>query len=112
MAMIVRLMVQVLEQPATAGCGTATLLLRSVLNGYRDNTVTENITDVRVGFEVADMMGGMEWELNVQTTINDIDNQTINLVNKSLLQAGLDAGTVDPWGINSTLDEVAAKCWL
>ena len=56
--------------PATAGCGTATLLLRSVPNGYRDNTVTENITDVRVGFEgVADMMGGMEWELNVQATI-------------------------------------------
>ena len=42
------------------GCGAATLLLRSVPNGYRDNTVTENITDVRVGFEgVADMMGGM-----------------------------------------------------
>ena len=92
------------------GCGTATLLLRSVPNGYRDNTVTENITDVRVGFEgVADMMGGMEWELNVQATDNDIDNQTINLVNKTLLQAGLDAGTVDPWGINSTLDEVAAQ---
>ena len=86
------------------------LLLRSVPNGYRDNTVTENITDVRVGFEgVADMMGGMEWELNVQATNNDIDNQTINLVNKTLLQAGLDAGTVDPWGINSTLDEVAAQ---
>ena len=92
------------------GCGAATLLLRSVPNGYRDNTVTENITDVRVGFEgVADMMGGMEWELNVQSTVNDIDNQTINLVNKTLLQAGLDAGTVDPWGINSTLDEVAAQ---
>ena len=42
-------------------------------------------------------------------TTNDIDNQTINLVNKTLLQAGLDAGTVDPWGINSTLDEVAAQ---
>ena len=42
------------------------------------------------------MMGGMEWELNVQSTVNDIDNQTINLVNKELLQAGLDAGTVDP----------------
>ena len=92
------------------GCGAATLLLRSVPNGFRDNTVTENITDVRVGFEgVADMMGGMEWELNVQSTVNDIDNQTINLVNKTLLQAGLDAGTVDPWGINSTLDEVAAQ---
>ena len=92
------------------GCGSATLLLRSVPNGYRDNTVTENITDVRVGFEgVADMMGGMEWEFNVQATTNDIDNQTINLVNKTLLQAGLDAGTVDPWGINSTLDEVAAQ---
>ena len=92
------------------GCGSATLLLRSVPNGYRDNTVTENITDVRVGFEgVADMMGGMEWEFNVQATTNDIDNQTINLVNKTLLQAGLDAGTVDPWGINSTLDEVATQ---
>ncbi len=92
------------------GCGTATLLLRSVPNGFRDNTVTENITDVRVGFEgVADMMGGLEWELNVQSTINDIDNQTINLVNKELLQAGLNAGEVDPWGINSTLDEVAAQ---
>jgi iron complex outermembrane receptor protein len=96
--------------PATAGCGAATLLLRSVPNGYRDNTVTENITDVRIGFEgVADMMGGLEWELNVQSTVNDVDNQTINLVNKTLLQAGIDAGTVDPWGINSTLDEVAAQ---
>ena len=96
--------------PATAGCGAATLLLRSVPNGYRDNTVTENITDVRIGFEgVADMMGGLEWELNVQSTVNDVDNQTINLVNKTLLQAGLDAGVVDPWGINSTLDEVAAQ---
>ena len=68
---------------ADGGCGAATLLLRSVPNGYRDNTVTENITDVRVGFEgVADMMGGMEWELNVQSAVNDIDNQTINLVKK------------------------------
>ena len=43
-----------------------------------------------------------------KSTINDIDNQTINLVNKTLLQAGLDAG-INPWGINSTLDEVAAQ---
>ena len=96
-------MVQVLEQLLLSRLWNCNITIKICPNGYRDNTVTENITDVRVGFEgVADMMGGMEWELNVQTTINDIDNQTINLVNKYFLQAGLDAGTVDPWGINST----------
>ena len=68
----------------------------------------ENIMDVRIGLEgVADIMGGLEWEANVQVINNDIDNQTINLVNKTLLQAGLNAGTVDPWGINSTLEELS-----
>ena len=96
--------------PTAPACGTATLYMRSVANGTRDNTVNENIMDVRVGLEgVADIMGGLEWEANLQVINNDIDNQTINLVNKTLLQAGLNAGTVDPWGINSTLEETYAQ---
>jgi outer membrane receptor protein involved in Fe transport len=91
-------------------CGTAIMLMRSVPNGTRDNNVVENIQDLRIGFEgIFDVMGGANWELNFQVVNNDTDNTTQNLVNKSLLQAGLDNFEVDPWGINSTLDEVAAQ---
>ena len=95
---------------ATVNCGTAVMLMRSVPNGTRDNNVVENIQDLRIGFEgIFDVMGGANWELNFQVVNNDTDNTTQNLVNKSLLQAGLDNFEVDPWGINSTLDEVAAQ---
>jgi hypothetical protein len=91
-------------------CGKATLYMRTVANGTRDNFVDEYMLDVRFGLEgVADIMGGLEWEMNVQMLNNDIDNQTINLANKAMLQAGLDSGTIDPWSINSTLDETIAQ---
>ena len=84
-------------------CGTAILLARSVPNGTRDNTVTTDIQDFRLGFEgVLDAMGGLNWEFNVQVINNDTDNMTQNLVNKSLLQASLDAGTLDLWSVNGT----------
>jgi|APSaa5957512535_1039671.scaffolds.fasta_scaffold08339_1 iron complex outermembrane receptor protein len=95
---------------ATVDCGTAIMLMRSVPNGTRDNNVVTNIQDLRIGFEgIFDILGGANWELNLQVVNNDTDNTTQNLVNKSLLQAGLDNFEVDPWGINSTLDEVAAQ---
>ena len=91
-------------------CGNATLYMRTVANGTRDNFVDEYMLDVRFGLEgVADIMGGLEWEMNVQMMNNDIDNQTVNLANKAMLQNGLNNGTIDPWSINSTLDETIAQ---
>jgi outer membrane receptor protein involved in Fe transport len=92
-------------------CGTAILLARSVPNGTRDNNVIENIQDLRMGLSgVLDIAGGLEWEANVQVVNNDTDNMTQNLVNKALLQAALDAGTLDLWNVNNTgLDAVATQ---
>ena len=92
-------------------CGQAILLARSVPNGTRDNTVTTNIQDLRLGFSgVLDVAGGLEWELNAQVVNNDTDNQTQNLVNKALLQADLDAGLLDLWNVSGTgLDAVQAR---
>ena len=97
--------------PKQPSCGDVTFYMRTVPNGTRDNTVTENILDFRMGLEgVADIMGGLSWEANIQVINNDIDNQTINLVNKVLLQAGLDQGLVDPFGINTgTIEEIYAQ---
>ena len=59
-------------------CGTAILLARSVPNGTRDNTVTTDIQDFRLGFEgVLDAMGGLNWEFNVQVINNDTDNLSL-----------------------------------
>ena len=95
----------------TIDCGTAILLARSVPNGTRDNNVIENIQDLRLGLTgVLDMAGGLEWEVNVQVVNNDIDNMTQNLVNKSLLQADLDAGVLDLWNVSGTgLDAIQAR---
>ena len=84
-------------------CLGATIFMRTVPNGTRDNHVTENIQDIRIGFEgIFDILGGMNWEVNGQIMNNRTDNQTKNLVNKSLLQAGIDAGQVDLFGVHGT----------
>ena len=59
---------------------------------------------------VLDIAGGLEWEANIQVVNNDTDNMTQNLVNKALLQAALDAGTLDLWNVSGTgLDAVATQ---
>ncbi|SVA73531.1 uncharacterized protein METZ01_LOCUS126385 [marine metagenome] len=84
-------------------CLGATVFIRTVPNGTRDNTVVSNIQDLRVGFEgVLDVLGGATWEFNLQVMNNDIDNQTINLVNKPLLQKAIDDGLLDIFGVHGT----------
>ena len=84
-------------------CLGATVFIRTVPNGTRDNTVVSNIQDLRVGFEgVLDVLGGATWEFNLQIMNNDIDNQTINLVNKPLLQQAIDNGELDIFGVHGT----------
>ena len=84
-------------------CLGATVFIRSVPNGTRDNTVVSNIQDLRLGFEgVLNVLGGLEWEFNLQVMNNDIDNMTINLVNKPLLQKAIDDGLLDIFGVHGT----------
>ncbi len=90
-------------------CLTATIFLRSVPNGTRDNNVVSNMQDLRVGFEgIFDILGGTNWEFNTQVMNNDIDNMTINLVNKPLLQQSITDGDLDIFGVHgTTLDQLA-----
>jgi outer membrane receptor protein involved in Fe transport len=90
-------------------CLTATIFLRSVPNGTRDNNVVSNMQDLRVGFEgIFDILGGANWEFNTQVMNNDIDNMTINLVNKPLLQQSITDGDLDIFGVHgTTLDQLA-----
>ncbi len=90
-------------------CLTATIFLRSVPNGTRDNNVVSNMQDLRVGFEgIFDILGGANWEFNTQVMNNDIDNLTINLVNKPLLQKAITDGDLDIFGVHgTTLDQLA-----
>ena len=84
-------------------CLGATVFIRTVPNGTRDNTVVSNIQDLRLGFEgVLNILGGLEWEFNLQVMNNDIDNMTINLVNKPLLQKAIDDGLLDIFGVHGT----------
>ncbi len=84
-------------------CLGATVFIRTVPNGTRDNNVVSNIQDLRVGLEgVLDVLGGATWEFNVQIMNNDIDNMTINLVNKPLLQNAIDDGLLDIFGVHGT----------
>ena len=84
-------------------CLGATIFIRTVPNGTRDNTVVSNIQDLRLGFEgVLNILGGLEWEFNLQVMNNDIDNMTINLVNKPLLQKAIDDGLLDIFGVHGT----------
>jgi len=84
-------------------CGNVSIYMRSVPNGTRDNNVVSNMQDLRVGFEgVFDILGGANWEFNTQIMNNDIDNMTINLVNKPLLQQAIDNGELDIFGVHGT----------
>jgi len=84
-------------------CGSVDIRLRSVPNGTRDNNVVSNMQDLRIGFEgVFDILGGANWEFNTQVMNNDIDNMTINLVNKPLLQQSIDNGELDLFGVHGT----------
>ena len=84
-------------------CLGATVFIRTVPNGTRDNNVVSNSQDLRVGFEgIFDALGGINWELNTQVMVNDIDNMTINLVNKPLLQQSIDNGELDIFGVHGT----------
>jgi len=84
-------------------CGSVDIRLRSVPNGTRDNNVVSNMQDLRIGFEgVFDILGGANWEVNTQIMTNDIDNMTINLVNKPLLQQSIDEGELDLFGVHGT----------
>jgi len=84
-------------------CGSVDIRLRSVPNGTRDNNVVSNMQDLRIGFEgVFDILGGANWEFNTQVMNNDIDNMTINLVNKPLLQQAIDNGELDLFGVHGT----------
>jgi len=90
-------------------CLDATIFMRSVPNGTRDNNVVSNMSDLRIGFEgVFDVLGGANWEFNTQVMTNDIDNMTINLVNKPLLQQAITDGELDIFGVHgTTLDQLA-----
>ena len=90
-------------------CGSVDIRLRSVPNGTRDNNVVSNMQDLRIGFEgVFDILGGANWEFNTQVMTNDIDNMTINLVNKPLLQQAITDGELDIFGVHgTTLDQLA-----
>ncbi len=88
---------------ATFDCGPADVYFRAVPNGPRTNNVVSNIQDLRLGFEgIFDILGGANWEFNVQVMNNDIDNVTVNLVNRPLLQLAIDAGDLDIFGVNGT----------
>ena len=66
---------------------------RTVPMGTRDNFVDEDIQDFTLGLAgVADVAGGMEWEINVQAVNNKTVNTTKNLVNAATLQAEVDKG--------------------
>ena len=85
-----------------------TLLLRTVANGTRDNTVTENIIDTWMGLEgETDWFNGtFQWQVNLQFNRNITNNQTFNLVNKEVLQQLLDNGQLDIFGVTpGGLDE-------
>lgn len=89
-------------------CKEVDIFIRSVPNGTRDNHITENIQDLRLGFEgIFDILGGANWEVNFQVMNNKINNITMNLVNKTILQGMIDAGELDIFGVHgTTFDEI------
>ena len=92
------------------GVDTTLLYMRTVPNGTRDNTVTSDVQDLRLGLSgVLDMAGGLEWEVNVQVVNNDIDNMTQNLVNSPLLQARIDDESLDLWDVNGNFSQTLMR---
>jgi len=92
------------------GVDTTLLYMRTVPNGTRDNTVTSDIQDLRLGLSgVMDAAGGLEWEANIQLVNNDIDNMTQNLVNSPLLQARIDDESLDLWDVNGDFSQTLMK---
>lgn len=82
------------------------LLLRTVANGTRDNTVDEHITDVLFGLEGENdwFNGTFQWAANAQFNRNVTENKTFNLVNKEVLQELLNDGLLDIFNVNGGLD--------
>jgi len=70
-----------------------TVYFRTVPMGPRDNYVDEDIQDLTLGLAgVADVLGGMDWQVNVQAVNNKIVNTTRNLVQTAVLQSEVDKG--------------------
>ena len=91
-----------------------TLLLRTVANGTRDNTVDETIVDTWFGLEGDTdwFEGTFNWQVNAQFNRNQTFNSTFNLVNKEVLQQLLDNGELDifgvtPAGLNESVQQQA-----
>jgi outer membrane receptor protein involved in Fe transport len=92
------------------GVDTTLLYMRTVPNGTRDNTVTSDIQDLRLGLSgVLDTAGGLAWEANVQIVNNDIDNTTQNLVNSPLLQAAISDESLDLWDVNGDFSQALMR---
>ncbi|MEL6302919.1 MAG: TonB-dependent receptor [Pseudomonadota bacterium] len=89
------------QQAGLSAPADFTLLIRTVANGTRDNTVDETMIDTWFGLEGSNdwFDGTFNWQVNAQFNRNQTANNTFNLVNKEVLQNLLDTGQLDVFGI-------------
>jgi iron complex outermembrane receptor protein len=81
------------------------VLVRSVTNGTRDSHVDEQFTDMTLGLDgYMDVGRGWDWNINFQHNRNITTNAVQNLVNRNILQAIMDDGSLDYFNVNGNFD--------
>jgi len=76
-----------------------TFFFRSVPTGPRDNTSVDTLFDVLVGLDGNfDWFGGFDWEWAAQHSRTQLFSNGENFMLRSVLQQGLDNGTIDLFG--------------
>ena len=84
---------------------------RNVPGGFRDSQVETTLYDYLVGFEgTTDLLGGLDWETGFQYSRQTNDDTSAGLGFAGSLQAAIDNGSFDIFGVNgSTNPAIAAS---
>ncbi|MFK8016381.1 MAG: TonB-dependent receptor plug domain-containing protein, partial [Gammaproteobacteria bacterium] len=89
------------------------IFYRNVPGGFRDSTVENTLIDGLVGLEGSnDWFGGAEWEVGLQNSRQTNRDTSRGLALREGLQAAIDDGSYDIFGVNGPTDPAVAQTFV
>ena len=89
------------------------IFYRNVPGGFRDSLVENTLIDGLVGLEGSnDWFGGAEWEVGLQNSRQTNKDTSKGLAIRSTLQAAIDDGSYDIFGVNGPTSTAVAQTFV
>ncbi len=99
--------------PDVTGPFDLSIFYRNVLGGLRDGNATTMLYDYLIGFEgSSNMFGGLEWDAGFQYSKQTNEGTDSGLAFRSGLQAVIDDGSFDIFGVNGPTDPAIAQTFV